>query len=381
MKISRIPRFLSVFLILTLFVFALTACQSEKSAWTLDEALQMVGTEQAAELNGRIPLSDDFSMYEAEYSDEYTADSGKIVILWREGAEKSFSRSSTPFPDDYRGEEQGKPKVYLCADLMDRIPESRRAATAEEAKTIIMAESYYYYAGSVESSDEVSEPSEPGMNAGGSGSTDDMNTAEFRPLFNGGNAVMLYSCETKGGTFMAWADYPYAEMRDNPEADDLWWEMLLLKEMAEAADIPDESERYDAEWECLDGLYYYSALPDSAIEALYEMIEADNSEAIRQTCMDTFWKNAQQLSRLDPGFEEEYGAAISEKSFEELESIVNARAFSFIAMSNEEILIRKAYLGTPDAAELQSMLDESLSFLDDIEWNMTDARRILLYGY
>lgn len=368
-------------LALTLVMLLLIGCQSEKTAWTLNEALQMVGSEQAAQLNGRIPLEDDFSMYEAEYSDEYTASSGKIVILWREGAEKSFSRSSTPFPDDYRGEDKGEPKVYLCADLMERIPEDRRAVTAEEAETIIMAESYYYYAGSVESSEEVSEPAEPGINANPGGRADGMNTAEFRPLFNACNAVMLYSRETKGGTFMAWADYPYAEMRDNPEADDLWWEMLLLRDMAEATKISDAAERYDAEWECLDGLYYYSALPDSAIEALYEMIEADNSEGIHQTCMDTFWKSAEELIGLDPGFEEEYGAAISAQSFEGLESIVETRAFSFIAMSNEEILIRKAYIGTPDAAELQTMLDESLSFLDDVEWNMTDARRILLYGY
>ena len=378
MKIRRLP---AVFLLLTLSALLLTACQSEKTAWTLNEALQMIGTEQAAALNGRIPLSDDFSGYDAEYSDEYTADSGKIVILWREGAEKKFSRSSTPLPDDYRGEEAGKAKVYLCADLMERIPEHRRAATAEEAKTIIMAESYYYYVSSIEYSEDIDKPSEPGAGKDSSGRADGMNTSEFRPLFNACNAVMLYHCETKGGTFMYWQDYPHEELRDNPEADDLWWDMLLLKDLADAAEIADEQVRFESEMFCAENLYYYSTLPDSALETLYSLIAEDDSEEIIRICTETFWNKAESFLLLDPGFEEEYSAALSAKSYDALAAIVEARSFAFIEMTTSEVMARKAYIGTPEPADLERMLDESLSFLDEIAWNMTDARRILIYGY
>ena len=377
----KLRRFLSVLLILTFCALLLTGCESKKDSWTLNAALQMIGTEQAAALNGRIPLSDDFSGYEAEYSDEYTADSGKIVILWREGAEKKFSRSSTPLPDDYRGEENGKAKVYLCADLMERVPEHRRAATAEEAKTVIMAESYYYYVSSVEYSEDVDKPSEPGAGKDSSGRADGMNTSEFRPLFNACNAVMLYNCETKGGTFMHWQDYPHEELRDNPEADDLWWDMLLLKDLADAAEIADEQVRFESEMFCAENLYYYSTLPDSALEALYNLIAEDDSEEIIRICTQTFWNKAESFLQLDPGFEEDYSAAISAKSYDALAAIVEARSFAFIEMTVSEVMTRKAYIGTPEPADLERMLDESLSFLDEIEWNMTDARRILIYGY
>ena len=157
--------------------------------------------------------------------------------------------------------------------------------------------------------------------------------------------------------------------------------MLLLKDLADAAEIADEQVRFESEMFCAENLYYYSTLPDSALEALFNLIAEDDSEEIIRICTQTFWNKAESFSLLDPGFEEEYSAALSARSYDELAAIVEARSFAFIEKNASEVMARKAYIGTPEPADLERMLEESLSFLDDVEWNMTDARRILIYGY
>ena len=362
----KIRRLLSGFLILTLSLLSLTACQSEKTAWTLDEALQMIGTEQAAALNGRIPLSDDFSGYDCYSDGQYIPNDGKILILQRENPEKEYSRSSFPYPDDYRGEDKGKAKVWLRADLMSRIPEQLRAATAGEAETIIMAESYYQWTSTMESLAE---------------SISGMNYDEYRPLFCAFNEVRLYSRENKGGQSIIWEEYCYPEMRDDPDSAALWNVIGTLKEMTELTQSELKGEQFQTFTYYLDILDGYGALPRSALERLYELGLDGDTEEIRNICTNTLWKKAQEFITLDPDYAEEFSAVVDKKSYEALEELVVSRDYSHVAMTDEEILIRKAYMGTPDPERLEIMIGDALSFLDEIEWNMTDAWRILMYGY
>lgn len=354
-------------------ILCLSGCK-EKTAWTLDEALKLVGTEQAAQMGGRIPLSGDFGMYDSYGGWNYAPDDGKIIILWREGAEKEYSRSSFPFPEGYRGEDAGEDKVYLCADLMERIPEPLRAATAAEAGNILMAESDYYLSGMLESSGDVRRPSEPGIAAEESiWNTDGMNTDEYRPLFAAAAGIFLYNMETKERMVGEVCISDYAELRDNPEADDLWQEMLLLKELAAAMELETPGERREEGMLALSLLTYGSALPQRELDDLSGKIMRDEAQAVIGACEEFFWVKAEQLVELDPGYEEEYGAAISARSFDMLSELVAARAFAYVPLTNEEIRIRKAYIGTPDLNALEDMLDRAAAALEQAEWNLQEA--------
>lgn len=362
----NIRRFLSVFLILSIALLFLTACQSEKTAWTLDEALKMVGSDQAAALNGRIPLSDDFSGYDCFSGGEYIADSGKILILQREGPEKEYSRSTFPYPDDYRGEDKGTAKVWLRADLMSRIPEHRRAATAEETETIIMAESYYEYTGcTVMEAESIS----------------GMNYDEYRPLFSAFNDVRLYSCEDKGGQSIVMEQYRYPELCADPEAVRLWRGLGYLREMTEAMKPENAGDRSETVLNCLEWIDFYETLPLSVRDRLFNLMLEEETEALGRMCTNLIWSTAKEFVQLDPDYAEEFSAIIEKQSYEELEALVGEREYDRINLTDTEILARKAYMGTPDPERLESLIEEALIFLDEIEWNMTDARRILMYGY
>lgn len=362
----KIRRILSVLLILTLSVLLLTACEGKKDAWTLNEALKMVGTEQAAALNGRIPLSDDFSAYDCYSDGEYIAGSGKILILQREGPEKEFSRSSFPYPDDYRGEDKGTAKVWLRADLMNRIPEDRRASTTEEAETIIMADTYYQMTATLGSEGK---------------SISGMNYDEYHPLFCALHDIRLYSCENKGAQSIVWEEYCYPELRAYPEADDLWLAIAAIESMLETAHTEPDSERLESLIFCLDNLYFYEALPLSVLDRLYENCIDGDTEEIIKACTDALWGRAAEFMELDPDYAEEFSQIITAQDYDALEKLIFTLDYSAIDLTDSEMIDRRAYMGTPDPERMTALIDEALSFLDDVEWNMTDARRILMYGY
>ncbi len=369
----EIRHFLSVLLILTLSVLLLTACEGKKDAWTLNEALKMVGTDRAAALNGRIPLSDDFSGYDPVGGSYRGPSDGKIIILWRECAEPEYSRSSFPFPDLYRGEKSGADKVYLCADLMERIPEEYRAANSAEVGNILMADSNYFFDSMIESSGDNRRPSEPGIEAEESiWNADGMNTDEYRPLFISGIGIYLYNTETKERLVGESLFSDYAELRDNPEADDLWAGMLSLNDLAAAMTLEkadDRREEGELIWYLL---RYRSVLPQQELDALREMILQDEAQAVIDACGQFFWERAEELIELDPDFEEEYAAAISARSFDALSELISARAFAYVPMTHEEIRIRKAYIGTPDLNALYDLLIQAVDTLDRAGWDLKE---------
>ncbi|MBR6766922.1 MAG: hypothetical protein IKM02_03115 [Clostridia bacterium] len=367
----KIRRFLSVLLVLTLSALLLTACEGKKDTWTLDEALKMVGTDQAAALNGRIPLSDDFSGYDPVGGWDYTPSDGKIIILWRECAEPEYSRSSFPFPDMYRGDKSGADKVYLCADLMELIPEQYRAASTAEAGNILMADSNYFFDGMIESSGDNRRPSEPGIEAEESiWNTHGMNTDEYRPLFISGIGIYLYNMETRERLVGESIFSDYAELRDNPEADDLWEEMLTLRDLSDAMTLEKADDRREYGQIHLNLLMYASALPQRELDALSGMIMRDEAQAVIDACAEFFWSKAQELIELDPEFEEEYAAAISARSFDALSELISARAFAYVPLTHEEIRIRKAYIGTPDLNALHDLLIQAVDTLDQAGWDL-----------
>lgn len=361
----KICRFLSALLILTLSILLLTGCQTEKTQWTLDEALQLAGTEQAEKMNGRIPLSDDFSAYDCLTEGGYIAGEGKIIILQREGPEKEFSRSSFPYPDDYRGEDKGAEKVWLRADLMSRIPGHLRAASAEEAETIIMAESYYEYTGCMEQDAE---------------SISGMNYDEYKPLFSAFNAVRLYSVSNKGGQTVQLEQYRYPELSADPEADDLWRSLEVLRQLGEAMQLKSATERTRTALQCLEWLDFYETLPLSVRDRLFNLLLEGETEALGSMCTQIFWSAAKQFAELDPDYEQEFSEIIGRQSYEELAALVEEREYNRVTLTYTEIQDRKAYMGTPDPERMTVLIDEALSFLDNVGWNMTDARQILMYG-
>lgn len=261
--------------------------------------------------------------------------------------------------------------MYLCADLMERIPEEYRAASAAEAGNILMADSNYFFDGMIESSGDNRRPSEPGIEAEESiWNSDGMNTDEYRPLFISGIGIYLYNTETKGRLVGESRFSDYAELRDNPEADDLWAGMLSLNDLAAAMTLEkadDRREEGELIWHLL---RYRSVLPQQELDALREMILQDEAQAAADACGQFFWARAEELIELDPDFEEEYAAAISARSFDALSELVSARAFAYVPLTHEEIRIRKAYIGTPDLNALHDLLIQAVDTLDQAGWDL-----------
>ena len=386
----------SFFLKLTALMLAvcLFASPALADGYTIDEALKLVGTEEGRANGGKLLLTDDFSRFDVYNEEYFTPGDGKTIILWREAPEKAYTPSDVEFEADFTGEDVGEPKVYLCAELMERIPEDQRATTFAEADHILMAEVIYELTGVMWTSESPADsemPSQWKLAAILLGTEADATEAEieaeqegvyvYHPLFGCTVLTALYNTQTLGASFIDWIEYPYAEMRANPSADDYWQEMLMLIEILRASGLEDEEAAFYTMSEIL--FYWYdlaAALTDEEWNQLVDLVYGEDMAALQDYCWNKFWEMAPLLGELDPDCVSLYNQAIKQQSLEGLAYIVNTRNYSGVDMEDEDILSKKAYIGTPDLDVLDRMLLTAVSDLEYYDWDMAELYDALIGG-
>ncbi len=376
--------------VLTLIcTLALLSSCALADTYTTDEALQLVGTEAGRANGGRLELTDDFSMYDPLHPDAFSSDGGKIIILWREDAPREYAKSDETFPSDYDGVMIGEPTVYLCADLMERLPEEVRAATLAEADTIIIAETNYefsatavtYLGGSdsnMPSAAELNDILEAEAAGEETDSSEELTYShEYRPMFDCWMYVSVYSTETLGCSYWGNTYYPFRELRANPEADDLWARMMSLFDLMAATVTEDADERFSAQLDVLLSMDD-SFLTEEESESLVGLIFEDDVEGTLNFCWEKFWTMALELPVLDSKCADMYNQAIAEQSINALSYIVNTRSFSSFNRSDLLISANREHLGTPDLNELETMLQDAFTGLEEnFGWDMAALSALL----
>lgn len=350
--------------------FSFACLSAQAAAYTLGDALRLVGTPTGREDNGMVELKGDFSQYDLFGGGDYEVADGGFIILWREAPLKRFVTSSTPFADDYEGDDIGSPRVYLCTELMESIPAFLRAASEEEAANVIMAETLYYHSGVIYTSSggKTELPSVwelEAVMAGGEGKELEQPEDEpqimyaYRPVFTCIAAISLYNRDTLGSAYLEGNEYPHAELRNNPAAGDQWEKMTLLVDVAAAAGSEGETPLRDT----LDALEAENFLLPAELDHLIELAEGENADAIINLCLERFWVMAEKLKTLDAGAAELLDKAIAARSLQGIYFIVNARAYTGVRMDDEVILLTESYTGHPDLGALKQMLADTIEGL------------------
>lgn len=367
-------------LLLTLVcVFLLSNNTALADGISLNQALTMVD-----DTNERILLNDDFSMYDMMSSDFYTHNEGKIVILYRIGPEKEFTKGSEPITADYLGVDVGDTKVYLDVERMKLVPEQHRAKTADEIGNIFMLESFFtvsgqiledIYAGdddpnllsnllelvdvmkddtkSTETSEEIPEREE-------------QHAYVYKPVFAGVTAVTLYNA--KNGTSAAFdvKYFPEAEIRDNPKAADLAEVIYALGDVYNAhACISDDVDTYI---EAVTELLLQESLEPSHKDELL-LLFGDVNNDIQNKMIELMWVYAEKVRQADSEHDDLYRLVLEEKSLKGLYFLLNACSYSAVTKSDDAIIRDKDYLGDIDLSTLDVMWHDVDEMMKGIEWD------------
>lgn len=346
-------------------------------AYSIDEALGLVGTEAGRENGGMLELIDDFSQFDVYCEEYFSSEGGKTMILWREAPEKLYTASSAEIDANFVGEDAGKPKVYLCAELMERIPEEMRAKTFDEADHILMAEVIYELSAMVCRADQTNGSDMPSADRleeilnGEFEFAEDEGACIYYPLFDCTVLTSLYNTRTLGASFIDWRTYPYKDMRAYSGADDYWQAMIMLIDLIQASGIEDEEARYYAFFEVLYANYMEeSYLTDDEWNELIDLASGEDMDALAVYCWNKFWEMAPLMAELDPDCADLYEEVIARQSLDGLAYIVNTRGYSVIDMEDADIMASRAYLGQPDLDAMERMLENAVDFMDSYDWDM-----------
>lgn len=352
--------------LITLFlVLICSVAANADNAVSLNAALALVDSGSAG--SERILLSDDFSAISIMDSGDYVPVSGGIIVLWRNAPLKEYKSSNVEFSDDYLGEDIGSPEVYLCADVMARIPAELRAHSDSEVKNVLMIEDMYYHTGTISSS--ASNTKElPDMDTlssiieGGTVPPDtEARSTNFRPVFSGMYYLTLYDLPTGGSYVWDWDIVDYSEMRDNPEAADI---LDMLTEMLNLCfDAADEETDLN---ESLENVY---EIPESDITVLSNLIS--DRDAFFNYAYSRLWALAKDLKEKDPAAKEQYEAVIREESLNGLLYLANMRGYSGVSLSDTAIRNARLYIGIPSESDKKSMLEDYIeNIFELVEWDM-----------
>lgn len=358
---------------------AMFSATAMAEVYSIDEALGLVGTEAGRENGGMLELTDDFSQFDAYCEEYFSSEGGKTVILWREAPEKLYTASRAEIDENFAGEDAGKPKVYLCAELMERIPEEMRAKTFDEADHILMAEVIYELSATVCRTDQTIGSDMPSADRleeildGEFEAAEDEEDYVYYPLFDCTVLTSLYNTRTLGASFIDWRTYPYKEMRANSGADDYWQAMVMLIDLIRASGMEDEEARYYAFFETFYANYTEeNYLTDDEWNELIDLASGEDMDALVVYCWNKFWEMASLMAELDPDCADLYEEAVDRQSLDGLAYIVNSRGYSVIDMDDADIMSSKAYIGQPDLETLGRMLENAVEFMDGYGWDMRE---------
>lgn len=364
-------------LLLTCLVFAASA-----ESYDLDEALGMVGQGY-----DRIELTDDFSEFAWDNAELYTYNEGKIMILWRDAPLKAYELLPDRISDDYTGKDVGEATTYLCAKMMEQIPEELRASTPEEAGNILLIETTRLLTGQISSFDDTSldykltEEDVEKMLQGESlpllayySLMGQSSPKSYTPVFSSIALASMVNAETGGCSILSVEIYPHDELRANPEAADIWDNMQYYEAFLDEFAMVDHKisvtqEEIEAQ---LENIALVSAEDYEHLNALYE--QSKIFPEIPTFLMERYWEQARELmaEEENPQVRATYELAIEAEDFDVFGTIVAMQSYAGVSKSDGEIKRGMCYIGVPTEAQIEEQLQETVDLLDDyLDWDLT----------
>lgn len=369
-------------MILLVILLAFFGVFTSAEALDLEDALGFVGQGY-----DRIEITDDFSKYNWNNTIPYTYNEGKIVILWREAPLKQFEKLSEPVPDDYEGKDIGNPKTYLCAELMEQIPEEFRATTPEEVGNIILVETQPICTASISSYAEsyldniakcISTQDINKMLDGDASLAatylmlDNLRAPDYyKPLFSTVVMVSVYNAETGGSVPMDWDLFEYKEMRSNPDAADIWDNMNMYGGFWD--EFTAVNGRVQVTKEEMDRHLENIAMISEEDYEYLSYLREHSSMDIPLALKERYWEMAKQLAEQesDPDIRAAYFSAIEVENREVFDMIVNLQSYSSVSMSDEKIMDGLYYIGIPSEERMEEMLQETIDVLEEyLDWEL-----------
>ena len=336
---------------------------AEGESYTLDEALALV---DSGAQTSDILLSGDFSDLNILTAGEFEPSGKGVLVLRRKAPLKEYLTSEEPFADDYEGVDIGEPEVYLCADIMQRIPYEMRAHSAKEAEDLLMVETMYVLSGAISSSRDSNsslpsmEDLEAVMNEGTQETSGEGERFNYRPVFDGYILVSLQNMRTGGGELVDFEIVPYSELRDNPELDAVWQQAKELSSMC----ISVLTEDSDPETLLAEAVYQ----SETDLEELGAL--AGEPEAFVVAAWMRIWEKAEELAEKDSEASELYRAIIDEQSLPGLYYVAEMRGYSGVSLDDSVIVSNLLYIGVPDDSTIQAKVDEWAELLDLCGWDL-----------
>lgn len=347
--------------------------------YDLEEALALVGSEESHGGDGRLELSGGFEEVNVFSSMFFQSDGGKSAIIWIDGPEKEFEVSSERFSDDYEGKDIGSRHVYLCAELMEQIPEEQRAKTPEEIENLLVIETRRILSGIITSTEGGSDDDLPNswdiqrMIADGEDGDAVLPlnpsfriAVSYKPVFSCLMCSYVYNVANGSSSFVRYEVNDHSELRRNPEASDIWDNMLELTELMGDAEAWIQADAQDA---LMNGNYEYF-LSEEDYQTLSQSIDDGDVHAVNAQCDALYWGMAQELKDADVIAANLYDEAIDARSYPVMAYIANSRSYSAVDKSDWIIESEKLYLGAPDAQLLDSITQDSMDILNLAQWDM-----------
>ena len=341
---------------------------------TIDEALR-AGASEKTEVSDRL---DGYSVFNDAFED-FTEDF-RILVLQREAPYKEFTANkvyppftnANGFPDDFAGVDEGSPRLWFRADLMQRIPEEYRASSLADATYIILADTVYEWDGTLSESDykdsddgelpefeSVEEMTQYFMEH-----PREVESITYYPKFGIYSVISIF--ETKTTRSMMY-DYTYAASRrfaKNPEAaiqlDNMSYLVDLLYEL-DAEQGPDEARMEEI-------IRSLDFVPTETQHLWLGSLFTQSYDDTRTYITDYFWTMAEQLKNLDSDKENKanYDMILSEKNLPAFQLFSNWCEYGGFTLAISTIGAAKAYMAEADPEWIEEKLTDLVNIFSGV---------------
>lgn len=325
--------------------------------------------------SGKVEVKDDLSEYDPDNFGENDYGNFKLVILERHLPEKEFTKFDSGYPDnyvtdlpeDFEGKDIGISHVWVRCDLMNQLPEEFSAASMEDADIIIIAETQYFWSGTITVSDfsKTSDEEIPEFET-----IDEMleymrahqpviEKIWYYPKFAVYTLVDLYSSDTKKCEVYDYTTNYAKRFASNPDAADKWYDMQdLAKVFTELA-----SENADLDYVNQALEYFKDVIPQSKLDFWQTCIDSGEYTAAGSSMDEYFWIMASELMELDQdeNHQANYKLVIDARDMEALCEFAEFCNYSGFDTPVETIQANKEYLATPDYDWLETSMNELVS--------------------
>ena len=343
-------RMVAAVLALMLFLTAFGAyAEGAEQGVSLGEALGMMENEDCPD---RILLTDDFSRFAPLNMNGGEIEAyGKALILRREAPLKKFTTLTIAPEGDYIGEDDGETKVYLCVDLMKRLPEENRAASVEEADVVLMAETAYIYAGGVSIAPKNTAPTQ-GMSY--LDAIQLISQFKFYPFYWGIFQISLYDYENGAVSLWQRDVFDPGEVRSWPEMDDMLKQMKEWAAMGEAAKAAGLNGALE---------YWLNNGGEVAEEDVMTLLEAAD---VPGACTEKYWALAGEMASTDALRGGEYSALITKRDAAGFEKLAGGAGYGKVSKTAQEIREAKDYLGVVSPDDLTAAMEGWMSLVETV---------------